>query len=306
MQVLQATLVTTVFEHLSEEERKDFHSKFSNQGLFSGGFGQDVATLQARLLSPAFEHLSKEGRRNFHHGLANQNLFAGIFGKDRTELLARLDSTEFGHLDDNGKEDFARKLKEVIWISTCSEIEWQKIGEAAQTDEEHAMYVKAAQKLIKIGRLANEDENSFLPTLKEAWLSVRTLFPAMCLVSTKDDVIWHTVKIDTVHETKLGLLAWSDRLTKDICKERIKHCLSTDLEDSCRTVLVDFRELYIRYHTHKTRDWTGRERQALGLDARLVGGQKGQSRPHTTAENKKALQVLRVLIHDCFMHLICS
>ena len=103
-------------------------------------------------------------------------------------------------------------------------------------------------------------------------------------MSSKDDIDCHTVDIETRHESTVDVLVWSDRLTITIYKHRMDHYLSTDVEDSCRRVLVDFQHLCIKYLAHKSSIWNSKEKEkhtTLGFGDRLPGGQKGLSRCST-------------------------
>ena len=141
--------------------------------------------------------------------------------------------------------------------------------------------------------MEEEDVNPCLSALKEAWLLVHTLFVVMCLTSTMDDKNWHSVDIDTVKEPKVGVLQWSKKVSVEICKERMTYCPSTELEDSSRSVLVDFQNLYHQYYAYHNSS-KSRKREEQGLDARAAGGQKGQSRPTTPALVTGVLKVVSI------------
>ena len=126
-------------------------------------------------------------------------------------------------------------------------------------------------------------ENPFKEPLKKKWEEVCPIFGAMCLVSTKHDPNWDETDVDEVHESKVGVLTWAERIGLVICRQRMEHYLDMTLQDSCRTVLVDFQDLFNSYYTawedpDGLKRQAAAEREALGLSPRVGGGVKGVAR----------------------------
>jgi len=278
-QDLQALLETEMFAHLDVEERRDYHNKLSNAGLFAGCFGEKTQDLQALLQTEMFAHLSPTGRQNYHDSLANVSLFDGIYGKNLGDLLERLDSPEYAHLQGVKKTDFTRKLRDVIFLTTCTEVECRKFGELAQSEEDLALFARASRKFGEgsgTGVGKDQESNPFLGALKRKYDEVRPLFRALIELSTKNDVNWDEVDLCKVPDSSMSVtvLQWKHSLGDKICRERMEACLKKDLESSSRTVLLEFKDLFEKYVNFKA------ERQGIMRppSGKPAGGVKGRSR----------------------------
>ena len=145
------------------------------------------------------------------------------------------------------------------------------------------------QRFVGSGVAPGQVENPVKEGLKKKWEEVRPIFGPMCLVSTKHDPNWDQAKVDEAGESKVGVVTWAMRLGPVLCRQRIQHYLDMSLEDSCRTVLVDFQDLYNSYHSSLVdpggvKREAAAEREARGLAPRAGGGVTGASRAaHPTA-----------------------
>ena len=119
----------------------------------------------------------------------------------------------------------------------------------------------------------------------------------MSLLSTKDDIDWHTMDIETRKESKFGVLDWSDRLTHGICKRRMEYYLTTDLEDSARTTLLDFQDLFARYYRYKNMSGRSEDKEhhtTPGVTARRADHQKGCTQTRFSATDTTTMEVVCV------------
>jgi len=304
VEALQAQLSTPRFDFLSPEQREEYYNKLSTQGLFGGAWGEDVEELQKLLLTPRFAFLSPEQRKKLHQGLANQHLFAGHLGKTIAEVLLEMDTVDFDHLDANRKADFVQTFKDAHFICKCTRIECDEYGAAAVTDRQKALHARAMKKFVGIGRGKGQDVHPHLDALNEAWLLVRAEFPVICLLSSKADVNFHAVDIESApKEKKTGWGVWRRDLTVPVCNARMDHYLGTDLEEYPRSVLVNFKRLLTEYATHSRRLYTGAlAREDAGLPPRLSGGQKGTSKTITPKDVAAVLKVMCLRIQKCCLH----
>jgi hypothetical protein len=155
-----------------------------------------------------------------------------------------------------------------------------------------------------IGRREGDDVHPYLDALNGAWLLVRAEFPAVCLLSSKGDVNFHAVDIESApKEKKIGWGVWRRDLTLDVCHARMDHYLDTDLEEYPRSVLVNFKRLLTEYATHSHRLYSGAlARENAGLAPRLSGGQKGTSKNATPTDVAAVLKVMCLRIQKCCLH----
>jgi hypothetical protein len=291
---LQKLFLTKRFGFLSPEQREEYYNKLSIQGLFGSAWGEDVEELQKLFLTKRFAFLTAEQRKKLHQGLANQHLFAGMLGKTIAEVLLEMDTADFDHLDANKKADFVQKFKDVHFICKCTRIECDEYGAAAVTDQQKALHARAMKKFVGIGRGEGQDVHPHLDALNGAWLLVRAEFPVICLLSSKADVNFHAVDIESApKEKKIGWGVWRRDLTLDVCHARMDHYLGTDLEEYPRSVLVNFKRLLTEYYNHSRRLHSGAlAREDAGLAPRLSGGQKGNSRNETPTDVTAVLKVV--------------
>jgi len=226
-----------------------------------------------------FAFLNEAERRELRQKLS----VAGLFdrpGTDMPTLQSLLDTDEFAFLNHEER----RHLHGSIFIARCTEIECRELGKAAETDAEVELYARAMKKFTGIGVAPGQVENPFKEALKQKWEEVRLVFGPMCLVSTMDDPDWYEADVDEVGEAKLAVITWANRLGPVLCRQRMEHYLDMTLPDDCRSVLVDFQDLFNRYCEARA-DPDGRlraaadEREALGQPRRATGGVQGAARP---------------------------
>jgi hypothetical protein len=295
---LQELLNTAMFEHLDAEERRDLHNKLSNAGLFAGCFGKKTQDLQKLLETDMFAHLDPTGRQNYHDCLANASLFDGFFGKKLGDLLQRLDSPEFAHLEAGKKKDLARKLRDVIFLTSCTELECMAFGEAAESEEDLQLFARAMLKFKGIGVAAGQEENPFKVALKEKYREVRPLFPAMFLTSTKENVNWAEVDLQKVRHETTGVRTWMRGLGVPLCRQRMEYCAKMDLAPDSQVLLTEFKDLFDNYteaFAAKKRKEVNLVRAADGLPPALVGGQRGAKTVYS-AKQLATLTVMYVLM----------
>jgi len=169
---------------------------------------------------------------------------------DLDKVLLRLHTKEFDHLGAHGRDKIGRKLKEFHFITTCTEIECDSLIVNAVTDEERSLGQRAKLKFMGTGRKKDTDANPWLDKLKLAFVRLRACFPAIALLSTKNDDHWHAVDIEnTPAERAHGVLVWRSTLTITKCKARMEHYEHSNLEEYPLSVLCDFREVFEAYNT---------------------------------------------------------
>ena len=108
---------------------------------------------------------------------------------------------------------------------------------------------------------------------------------------------WHTVDIETRKESKFGVFEWSARLTHGICKRRMEYYLTTDLEDSVRTTLVDFQELFAWYYryNHISDSSEDKEQHTVpGVATRPPGRRKGDMETRFDSSDTATMEVVCV------------
>jgi hypothetical protein len=203
------------------------------------------------------------------------------------------------------KTDFAGKLRDVIFLTTCTEVECRKFGELAQSEEDLALFERASRKFggdSGTGVGADDERNPFLEALKRKYDEVRPLFRALTEISTKNIVKWDEVDLENVPVSTVSVTVWLRRLTPTICKERMEACLKTDLKSSSRTVLQDFKDLFDKYYK-VTLERAARTSPPTGG---AVGWVKGRAKTVLAQEQVATLTVECVLMYNRSMQQLCA